>query len=88
MPVTTPAKANGQYIDRDECGRFLTGNKGGGRPKGARNKLGEQFIEAVYTDWCEHGPAALARVREANPAAYVRMIATLVPHQVELTANN
>jgi len=36
-------------------GRFLTGNSGGGRPKGSRNKLGEQFLEALVQDFTEHG---------------------------------
>jgi hypothetical protein len=31
---------------RDDKGRFLSGNRGGGRPKGSRNKLTETFITA------------------------------------------
>jgi hypothetical protein len=36
---------------RDEKGRFLTGNNGGGRPKGSRSKLGEEFIQALQVCW-------------------------------------
>ena len=36
----------------DEKGRFLKGTIGGpGRPKGSRNKLGEEFIQALYADF-------------------------------------
>ena len=29
---------------RDDKGRFLTGNSGGGRPKGSRNRLTDTFL--------------------------------------------
>jgi hypothetical protein len=35
---------------QDEKGRFLTGNSGGGRPKGSRNQLGEAFVADLYAD--------------------------------------
>jgi hypothetical protein len=71
-------KPNGQ-LGRDQRGRFLTGNTGGGRPKGSRNKLGEEFVNALYDDWRQHGAEALARVREQRPDAYVRIVAALLP---------
>jgi hypothetical protein len=71
--------------DRDTRGRFLTGNIGGpGRPPGARDKLGEEFIAAVLTDFRQHGATALEKVRTTSPAAYLRVIASLVPQRVAI----
>ena len=37
-------------------GRFITGNSGGpGRPKGSRNRLGEDFLGVLFADWSENG---------------------------------
>ena len=69
----------------DEKGRFLPGNNGGGgRPKGSRNKLGEAFTCALYADFQEHGPSVIARVREGDPAAYLRIVAGLLPREVKV----
>jgi hypothetical protein len=35
-------------------GRFVSGNNGGGRPKGSRNKLTTEFIDDLYAKWQEH----------------------------------
>lgn len=63
-------------------GRFVTGNIGGGRRKGSRNKLGEQFIDDVYAEWQEHGPATLQRMRAEDPGAFVRVVAGILPKEV------
>ena len=61
-------------------GRFVTGGKPGpGRPAGSRNRLGEDVLAAVCADFSKHGAAAIAKVRVANPIAYFRIIASLVP---------
>lgn len=64
---------------------FQPGNPGGpGRPKGSRNKLGEAFTEALHDDFAKHGIAAIQRVREEEPAQYVRVIASLLPKEVKV----
>lgn len=55
-----------------------------GRPKGSRNKLGEQFIQALQTDFQEHGKAAIQTVREERPHEYLKVVASLLPKQVEI----
>lgn len=68
-----------------EAGRFLTGNKGGpGRPKGSRNKLGEDFIEALFWDWLEHGRSVIETVRRDRPQEYLKLVAGLIPRQIEI----
>jgi Family of unknown function (DUF5681) len=56
-----------------------------GRPKGSRNKFGEEFIAALAQDWADHGSEVLARVRQASPATYLRTVASLVPQQLAIT---
>ena len=79
-------KSTGQerpLSERDQGGRFQTGNIGGpGRPRRSRNLLGEEFVAAVHRDWAQHGAAVLARVRIENPGSYLRVIASLVPRDV------
>jgi hypothetical protein len=70
MVQTEPAPGNSA---RNARGQFLMGHKGGpGRPKGARNKLGEEFLADLQADWARHGTTVLARVREQSPATYLR----------------
>ena len=60
---------------------------GAGRPKGSRNKLSERFLSALCADFEEHGDDVLRTLRETQPAVYVRVIASLLPTQVEAHAS-
>jgi hypothetical protein len=73
-------------IERDKKnGRFLAGNAGnGGRKPGARNKLGEAFVEDLRDCWQEHGASVLVRVARDDPAALLRTIASLMPKDLNL----
>ena len=71
---------------RNALGQFVSGNSGGpGRPKGSRNRLGEEFLSDLYADWAEHGSGVIAAVRERSPAVYLRIVAGLLPQQVGIT---
>ena len=59
----------------------------GGRPKGSRNKLGEAFLDELFQDFTAHGPAAIVRCREENPAVYLKIIASLLPRQLNVDTN-
>lgn len=65
-------------------GRFLSGNSGGGRPKGSRNKIGEDFLKAMAADFEEHGAAVIAKVRETKPEVYLRVVADILPKELTL----
>lgn len=67
---------------RDERGRFKTGNIGGGRPKGSRNKLSDVLLSVIVDDFVEYGADAVARLRERDPATYLRLVASLVPREL------
>ncbi len=65
---------------------FEKGHSGGpGRPKGSRNRLSETFLSAIWDDFQQHGAAAITEARERDAVAYVRMIAGLLPKDIELT---
>ena len=63
-------------------GRFITGNIGGGRKPGSRNKLGEAFIEALSADFEQHGEAVIAAVRIEKPNQYLKVIASILPKEI------
>src|SRR6516165_8977772 len=56
-----------------------------GRERGSRNRLSEEVICALLRDFREHGQKAIAKVRRTQPAAYLKVLALLVPreHKVE-----
>jgi hypothetical protein len=67
---------------RDEQGRFLTGNSGGGRRKGSRNKLTERFLDTIADDFAEHGAEAIVKVRTDDPATYLKIVGSLIPREL------
>lgn len=58
-----------------------------GRPKGARNKLGEAFIEDMLCDWEAHGAAAIVKVRKEKPDAYLKVVASILPRDLNVNFN-
>jgi hypothetical protein len=60
----------------------------GGRRKGARNKLGEDFIQALADDFERHGAEVIERVRVQSPAVYLRVVASLLPRDVNLSVSS
>ena len=68
-----------------KTGRFLTGNNGGGRPKGSRNKLGTAFIDDLYSEWQRSGQAALKRMAKDDPAQFVKVVAGILPRELDTT---
>ena len=58
-----------------------------GRLRGSRNRLSEAVICALLRDFEKHGEKAIARVREENPAMYLKVFAMVLPrqHKVEHT---
>lgn len=74
-------------VKRDEAGRFIVPPVSPGRPKGARNKLGEAFIAALHDDFIEHGVAAIQKARLESPIQYVKVIAALLPSEHRISFN-
>jgi Family of unknown function (DUF5681) len=65
---------------------FKPGQSGNpkGRPKGARNRIGTQFLEALEADFNNHGAQAIALVREKKPEIYMRVVADLLPKEANI----
>jgi hypothetical protein len=42
------------------------------------------FLQTMIVDFERHGAKAIARVREENPAVYVRVLALLVPREMKI----
>jgi len=68
--------------------RFKPGQSGNpkGRPKGARSRLGERFIQALAEDFEEHGINAVQTVRLRDPTAYIKVISGILPREVLVKA--
>jgi Family of unknown function (DUF5681) len=77
MPETT---------DKKQDTRFQPGQSGNpaGRPKGSRNKISEKLLEALATDFEAHGKKVIEKVRADRPADYLKIVASLVPKQMEI----
>jgi hypothetical protein len=77
MPETTVQKQDT---------RFKPGQSGNpaGRPKGSRNKVSEKLLEALATDFEAHGKDVIEKVRADRPADYLKIVALLVPKQMEI----
>ena len=68
---------------------FKPGQSGNlkGRPRGSRHRLSERDLADLTADFEDHGAAAIRRAREKDPAAYVRLIASLLPKHTEKVPN-
>lgn len=56
----------------------------GGKPAGARNRLQGDFLNALAEDFSNNGRVAIERTREETPAQYVKIIASLMPKELEI----
>lgn len=70
--------------------RFKPGQSGNpaGRPKGARSRLGEQFIQAMADDFDENGAVVIRQVRTRDPTAYLKIMTSILPREVLVRAFN
>lgn len=65
---------------------FRPGQSGNpaGRPKGSRNKVSEKLLEALADDFETHGKDVVEKVRSERPHDYLKIVASLVPKQMEI----
>ena len=59
-----------------------------GRPRGSRNKLSEEFFRDLCDAWQAFGRPALMTAAWTHPVDFVRVVAQLMPKDVEVTATN
>jgi hypothetical protein len=58
-----------------------------GRPKGSRHRLTEDFLRELSQDFETNGAAAIVAMRENAPNEYIRVIASLMPKDVNLNVS-
>jgi hypothetical protein len=65
--------------------RWVKGQSGNpkGRPKGSRDKLGEKFVYELEKHWRKYGSKAVQEVYESRPDVYLKVIASLLPKQLQ-----
>lgn len=86
--ATPPKKAADKRPDGLPVGTPFQKGQAPGRPKGSRNKLGEAFLEAMHADFEQHGTAAIVEVRETKPDQYLKVIASILPKDLNVNVNN
>ena len=55
----------------------------GGRRKGSRDKIETKMLEAIASDFEEHGDEAIRICRLERPNEYLKLVASLLPRAVE-----
>jgi hypothetical protein len=53
----------------------------GGRPKGSRNRIQRDVIEAFAEHWAKHGADAIDTVYRERPADYLRFAGNFLPKE-------
>jgi hypothetical protein len=56
-----------------------------GRPQGSRNKLCEEFFRDLCDAWQAFGKPALETMAMVYPVEFVRLVASLMPRELEAT---
>lgn len=72
---------------RDGKGQWLVPPVSPGRPKGSRNRLGEDFLKAMADDFEVHGAAAIQNVRETRPQDYLKVVASILPKIISVKSD-
>lgn len=83
MADDTAASSPAEHLKEHAFKPGQSGNPAG-RPKGARVKLGEQFLADLLSDWGDNGVAAIKSMREKHPGDYVKVVAATLPKELNV----
>lgn len=85
-----PGLSGGFGPGRDpKTGRILPGhNLGTRKPKGARSRLSDAFFQDLAEVWEAQGMQAMIATASNEPATFVRVVASLMPKQVQEVAED
>jgi len=90
MVKRRPESTGGKQVTGRELTQFKPGQSGNpkGRPKGSRNKLSEDFFRDLSEAWTAFGKPALMTAAWMHPLEFVRVVAQLMPKDVDVTVTN
>jgi hypothetical protein len=60
----------------------------GGSLEATRRSFNKDFLLALAADFKKHGAAAIEKVRKQQPAAYMKICASLVPREMKVEHSN
>lgn len=83
--INMPASKRGNALKPFQFKPGQSGNPGG-KPLGARNTLSGNFLKTLAADFDKHGAKTISRARNADPLGYVKVVAGLLPKQMEKVA--
>jgi len=69
-----------------ESGKFLPGWKGGGRKKGAKDKLNMQVIATMERLWAQRGDEIMEHLAAEKPEVLAGLVARLIPQSLAAEA--
>jgi hypothetical protein len=80
-----------KVVDRSECrdpktGQFVAGWKGGGRPKGSKDKLNQQVISTMERLWSQRGDEIMEHLASEKPEVLAGLVARLIPQSLAAEA--
>ena len=87
MPQEMAIKQDGKQEGRDPVtGQFVAGWKGGGRPKGAKDKLNQQVIGTLEKIWATRGDEIIEHLASEKPEVLAGLVAKLIPQSLAAEA--
>ena len=87
MPQEMAIKQDGKQEGRDPVtGQFVAGWKGGGRPKGAKDKLNQQVIGTLEKIWASRGDEIIEHLAAEKPEVLAGLVAKLIPQSLAAEA--
>ena len=67
-------------------GQFVKGWKGGGRPKGSKDKLNQQVIGTLERIWASRGEEIIDHLASTKPEVLAGLVAKLIPQSLAAEA--
>jgi hypothetical protein len=87
MPQEMAIKQDGKQEGRDPVtGQFVAGWKGGGRPKGSKDKLNQQVIGTLEKIWASRGDEIIEHLAAEKPEVLAGLVAKLIPQSLAAEA--